>query len=186
MKIIRRTNWPIPRAIVWTFVWTMASVAQAQDATPVDTIYFNGRIVTVNQNSEVAQAFAVHKDRIVAVGDDSSLRKLATSNTVLKDLQGRVVLPGLIDSHVHAPDAALYEWDHPIPEMETIEGMSIAVERIPRGMEQALHPEQAITRHEAIRLYTWNNAYLTFEEKQKGSIEICLIAQSIRSHRQRS
>ena len=99
----------------------IVSVAQAQDPTPVDTIYFNGRIVTVNQNSEVAQAFAVHKDRIVAVGDDSSLRKLATSNTVLKDLQGRMVLPGLIDSHVHAPDAALYEWDHPIPEMETIE-----------------------------------------------------------------
>jgi len=102
-------------------VWMIVSVAQAQDPTPVDTIYFNGRIVTVNQNSEVAQAFAVHKDRIVAVGDDSSLRKLATSNTVLKDLQGRMVLPGLIDSHVHAPDAALYEWDHPIPEMETIE-----------------------------------------------------------------
>jgi predicted amidohydrolase YtcJ len=58
-------------------------------------------------------------------------------------------------------------------------GMSIAVERIPRGMEQALHPEQAITRHEAIRLYTWNNAYLTFEEKQKGSIEAGKLADFI-------
>ena len=129
MEIIRRRHSSIERTIAlrlawtlaWTLAWSLACIARAQDATPVDTIYFNGRIVTVNQNSEVAQAFAVHKDRIVAVGDNASLRKFATSNTVLKDLQGRMVLPGLIDSHVHAPDAALYEWDHPIPEMETID-----------------------------------------------------------------
>ena len=125
MEIIRRRHSFIQRTIAlrlaWTLTWSLAWIARAQDATPVDTIYFNGRIVTVNQNSEVAQAFAVHKDRIVAVGDNASLRKFATSNTVLEDLQGRMVLPGLIDSHVHAPDAALYEWDHPIPEMETIE-----------------------------------------------------------------
>ncbi len=129
MEIIRRRHSSIERTIAlrlawtlaWTLAWSLACIARAQDATPVDTIYFNGRIVTVNQNSEVAQAFAVHKDRIIAVGDNASLRKFATSNTVLKDLQGRMVLPGLIDSHVHAPDAALYEWDHPIPEMETID-----------------------------------------------------------------
>jgi predicted amidohydrolase YtcJ len=125
MEIIRRRHWSIQRTIAlrlaWALAWSLAWIARAQDAIPVDTIYFNGRIVTVNQNSEVAQAFAVHKDRIVAVGDNASLRKFATSNTALKDLQGRMVLPGLIDSHVHAPDAALYEWDHPIPEMETID-----------------------------------------------------------------
>jgi hypothetical protein len=34
-----------------------------------------------------------------------------------------------------------------------------------------LHPEQRISREQAIRLYTINNAYLTFEEKEKGSLE---------------
>jgi len=43
--------------------------------------------------------------------------------------------------------------------------------RRPRWMDKPLHPEEAITREQAIRLYTINNAYLTFEEKEKGSLE---------------
>ena len=50
-------------------------------------------------------------------------------------------------------------------------GMWITLKRQPRYMTTSLHPEQAITRQEALRLYTINNAYLTFEEEQKGSIE---------------
>jgi len=50
-------------------------------------------------------------------------------------------------------------------------GMWITMRRQPRYMSSPLHPEQAITRLEALRLYTMNNAFLTFEEKEKGSIE---------------
>ena len=50
-------------------------------------------------------------------------------------------------------------------------GMWITLKRQPRYMTTSLHPEQAITRQEALRLYTINNAFLTFEEKKKGSIE---------------
>ena len=38
-------------------------------------------------------------------------------------------------------------------------------------MTESLHPEQVLTRKQALRLYTLNNAYLSFEEKKKGSIE---------------
>jgi hypothetical protein len=58
-------------------------------------------------------------------------------------------------------------------------GMSVAVQRIPRGLDEPLHPEQSITRQEAIRLYTLNNAYLTFEEDQKGSIQAGKLADFI-------
>ncbi len=95
--------------------------AQAQDTARVDTIYYNGKVVTIDSQSKVAQAFAVSGEKIVAVGDDTLVRKFAQKDTVLKDLQGKMVLPGLIDSHVHAPDASMFEWDHPIPEMETIQ-----------------------------------------------------------------
>jgi len=50
-------------------------------------------------------------------------------------------------------------------------GMWITLARQPRWTDQPLHPEQRISREQAIRLYTINNAYLTFEEKQKGSLE---------------
>ena len=49
--------------------------------------------------------------------------------------------------------------------------MWITLTRTPRWTDRPLHPEQRITREQAIRLYTINNAYLTFEEKEKGSLE---------------
>jgi predicted amidohydrolase YtcJ len=88
---------------------------------PPDYVYFNGKLVTVNERSAVAQAFATRKDRIIAVGSDMEVRKLAGPSTVARDLRGAMVLPGLIDSHVHAPDAAVYEFDHDIPEMHDID-----------------------------------------------------------------
>jgi predicted amidohydrolase YtcJ len=50
-------------------------------------------------------------------------------------------------------------------------GMWIAMKRQPRSDDRLLRPEQSITREQAIRLYTTNNAWLSFEEDQKGSIE---------------
>lgn len=110
--------------------------ASAKESTKVDAIYYNGKVVTVDGKGQVAQAFATANDRIVAVGTDTMVRKLAAADTKEQDLQGRMVLPGLIDSHVHAPDAAMYEWDHPIPEMETIEDVLAYV----RSRAQVLEP----------------------------------------------
>ncbi len=50
-------------------------------------------------------------------------------------------------------------------------GMWTTLARRPRRADQPLHPEQRLTREQAIRLYTINNAFLTFEEKEKGSLE---------------
>jgi predicted amidohydrolase YtcJ len=50
-------------------------------------------------------------------------------------------------------------------------GMWIALTRQPRWTDRPLHPEQRISREQALRLYTINNAYITFAEKQKGSLE---------------
>jgi predicted amidohydrolase YtcJ len=51
------------------------------------------------------------------------------------------------------------------------QGMWIALTRQPRWMDGPLHPEQRISREQAIRLFTINNAFLMFAENEKGSLE---------------
>ena len=58
-------------------------------------------------------------------------------------------------------------------------GMWITLTRSPRWMQGKLHPEQIITREQAIRLYTINNAHLMFQEKEKGSLEVGKLADFI-------
>ncbi len=58
-------------------------------------------------------------------------------------------------------------------------GMSIMLSRQPRWTDQPLHPEQRLSREEALRMYTIRNAALTFEEKEKGSLEVGKLADFI-------
>lgn len=90
-------------------------------AAPPDVVLHSGRIVTVDDSFRVCQAMALLDRRIVAVGDNASITALAGPETQQIDLQGQTVLPGLMDSHVHAVPAATYEFDHRVPEMATIE-----------------------------------------------------------------
>ena len=95
-----------------------ASLAGAEQAP--DLVFHNGKVVTVDATFSLAQALAVRGNRIVAVGADAAVLALAGPSTRKIDLRGRTVLPGLTDSHTHAADASMFEFDHPVPEMETI------------------------------------------------------------------
>ena len=66
-----------------------------------DVAYVNGKVYTVDPNFSVATAFCLSDDRFVAVGTDEEIRALCTPETRVVDLHGQVVLPGLIDSHLH-------------------------------------------------------------------------------------
>jgi hypothetical protein len=92
----------------------------ATAADEADLILHHGKIVTVDDKFTVAEALAVNEGRILAVGGNAEIMKLAGSQTRNIDLQGKTVLPGLADSHVHPTAASTYEFDHPIPEMDTI------------------------------------------------------------------
>ena len=95
--------------------------AAAQEGPP-DAVFFGGKVVTVDAAFGVREAFAVRAGRIVAVGTSAEMRALGRAGqTQFHDLGGRTVLPGLIDSHVHAPAASVFEFDHEIPSMETIQ-----------------------------------------------------------------
>jgi predicted amidohydrolase YtcJ len=66
-----------------------------------DVIFSNGKIITVDDRFSIAQAIAIRGDRIVAVGTDAEVGRLATPATRRVDLRGRAVIPGLIDNHMH-------------------------------------------------------------------------------------
>jgi predicted amidohydrolase YtcJ len=98
----------------------IAVVPALPAAEPADLIVHSGKVVTVNGRFDVAQAMAVRGGRIVAVGNDAEVMVHKGDGSVVVDLAGKMVLPGLIDSHVHPASASMHEFDHPIPAMESI------------------------------------------------------------------
>lgn len=66
----------------------------------------NGQILKVDADFGQASAMAVDKGRIVAIGDESDIASHIESGTQVVDLQGRTVIPGLIDNHMHLVRAA--------------------------------------------------------------------------------
>ena len=85
----------------------VVSIAVPASAQAPDTILINGKIVTLDSRSAVAMGLAVTDGRITATGSTDDVRKLAGPSTRVIDLRGRTVIPGLIDSHLHAIRAAL-------------------------------------------------------------------------------
>ena len=70
-----------------------------------DIILFNGAIAAPASGARAAQAIAVGDGRIRAVGTDPEVMPLAGTDTEKVDLEGRLVVPGFFDSHIH-----FYEW----------------------------------------------------------------------------
>jgi predicted amidohydrolase YtcJ len=66
-----------------------------------DLVLYNGKIVTVDKNFRVAQAIAIRDGKFLSVGRDQEILALAGPETVRKNLNGKTVIPGLIDSHNH-------------------------------------------------------------------------------------
>jgi predicted amidohydrolase YtcJ len=86
------------------FALMVAVPARAQSP---DTLLVNGTILTVDPQSSVREALAIRDGRIVSIGTSADIRKLAGPQSRVIDLGGRTVIPGLIDSHLHAIRAAL-------------------------------------------------------------------------------
>ena len=68
----------------------------------MDLLLVNANVITMAVPNKREQAVAVKDGKIVKVGADWALKKLATENTKVVDLKGKTVLPGFIDSHMHA------------------------------------------------------------------------------------
>lgn len=68
---------------------------------PVETVFVNGNIYTMNEAQPRAEAIAVKGDRIVFVGSNEDAKKYQGAEAKIVDLRGKTVVPGLTDSHCH-------------------------------------------------------------------------------------
>lgn len=98
LKIPGSTNTPIPPPI-----------PTATDEDAADTILVNGTIYTIDKNNTVADAVAIKDGKIIFVGSKGNINPLVGASTKVIDLKGKVVMPGMIDAHAHAPGTALTE-----------------------------------------------------------------------------
>jgi predicted amidohydrolase YtcJ len=84
--------------VVALSVGALTATAQAQ---PPDLVLYNGAISTLDASNSTVEALAVRGDDIVASGPSTTIQALAGPNTRSINLNGRRVLPGLIDGHLH-------------------------------------------------------------------------------------
>jgi hypothetical protein len=90
------------RLLLWTALLTFAAaLANALQPSSADLVILHGRVWTVDHSHPEAEALAIIGSRIVAVGPNVEIARWMGPATKTFDAQGKTVLPGFIDSHVH-------------------------------------------------------------------------------------
>ena len=87
---------------------------------PADLVVVNGKVVTLDPESSQADAVAVRDGVIMAVGTNEEIRKLLGDQTRVIDAQQHLVVPGIIETHVHATGAARGEATQPFVQLGSI------------------------------------------------------------------
>jgi predicted amidohydrolase YtcJ len=110
--------------------------AQTNGASGADTIFFNGKIATQDGKRSFVSALAVKDGKIVATGSDQEVAQHAHSATQRINLQGRTVIPGLNDSHIHVIRGGLsynmeLRWDGVPSLSDALDMLRRQVERTP-------------------------------------------------------
>jgi predicted amidohydrolase YtcJ len=120
-----------------------------------DIVLYHGKILTADSRFSIAQAVAVKGDRISAIGSDEAVLRERGPRTQTIDLAGKTVMPGLIDSHVHALSAGLSEFREPLPPLDSFAAIRSYIRakatRTPKG-EWIVVPRTFPTRLAEMRM----------------------------------
>lgn len=98
----------ILRSILVMTLLVLSACSNGQDQINADLILVNGKIYTVASGQPWADACAIKDGKFIAVGKSDAIRKYQGRITKVIDLNGRLVLPGFNDAHVHFADGGFY------------------------------------------------------------------------------
>jgi predicted amidohydrolase YtcJ len=122
----------------------VSGTAQAAD-TPADLVVTDARIYTQDAHHSTAGALAVRDGRIIFVGSAQEAQRFVGANTRSERLGGRLVLPGLIDSHIHPMDILdldvcnLQSRAMPLKELTAFVAACLAHYKTPPGKQLVVH-----------------------------------------------
>lgn len=113
-----------------------ASASPASGAAIAASVLTNGKVLTVDADFTIAQAIAISDGRVLAVGSNENILSLAGPATRRIDLQGRTVIPGLIDNHMHFVRATRdwyrhVRWDDVTSRAEALEMLAERARALP-------------------------------------------------------
>lgn len=108
---MRTTIRDLRRGPAYATVAALALTACADESPQqrgADVVFTNAKVYTVNEAQPWAEAVAIKGDEIVYVGDAARIEDLVGPDTTVHDVNGRLVLPGFIDSHMHPVTGGAY------------------------------------------------------------------------------
>src|SRR5579872_1525736 len=107
MAMLQRTS--VTLVLAFLVSGAMAYAQQTELNAPT-LVLLNGKILTMDGQSKIAEAVAIRDGRFLAVGDNATIRSMAASGTRTIDLAGKTVVPGLIDTHSHFKAAGMSDY----------------------------------------------------------------------------
>ena len=111
----RSLHWTLALAIAIAATFLQSATAQetslpAEVIAYADTVFYNGKVLTVDNDFTIAQAVAVRDGKFLAVGTSDRIVAMAGPETRRIDLQGKTVIPGILDIHQHPIGTGLREY----------------------------------------------------------------------------
>jgi predicted amidohydrolase YtcJ len=130
IKYLRKITPALVLAIcIGGFVSVAASAEDKAKDVKADVVYRNGFVYTVDSVRSRAQAFGVKDGKFIAVGSNEGMKAFIGENTKTVDLKGKMVMPGLVDTHIHALRGALTALGLAFPVTSTVEEIKAAVKK---------------------------------------------------------
>ena len=129
-SIVQRYTIGLTLAVCINGMVSIAALAadKAKDV-KADAVYRNGFVYTVDGVRSRAEAFAVRDGKFIAVGSNEDMKAFIGENTIILDLNGKKVMPGLVDTHIHALRGALTALGLAFPVTSTVDDIKAAVKK---------------------------------------------------------